>query len=283
MTAGLAAAVATAVGLGVLSGVGREPEATTAPRPTQATTHALATTSDSTSDKPLAGKVVVIDPGHQLGNSRFPSKINRLVDAGGFKKPCNTTGTSTNSGYAEATFNFKVAKVVQRRLKKLGATVVMTRKANRYDRWGPCVDFRGRLGNKLKKQQLGADKSRAGTRADLKLSIHGDGSAAGNRGFHIIVSTHKTGHRATSKAYAKRTRAALWDAGFKRSTYIGGGTALSFRGDLATLNLSRIPAVMVELGNMRNAKDAKQMTSAKGQRKYGRALVRAIRAQLEHG
>ncbi|UUZ57672.1 hypothetical protein [Nocardioides sp. B-3] len=53
---------------------------------------------------PLAGTTIVIDPGHQLGNHNFPSRINRLVPAGGFDKPCNTTGTATNGGYPEATF-----------------------------------------------------------------------------------------------------------------------------------------------------------------------------------
>jgi N-acetylmuramoyl-L-alanine amidase len=36
----------------------------------------------------LDGRVVVIDPGHQLGNRNFPRRINRLVPAGGFRKPC---------------------------------------------------------------------------------------------------------------------------------------------------------------------------------------------------
>ena len=58
--------------------------------------------------RPLAGKVVVIDPGHQLGNRNFPAEINRQVPAGGFTKPCNTTGTATDGGYPEATFVWQV-------------------------------------------------------------------------------------------------------------------------------------------------------------------------------
>jgi N-acetylmuramoyl-L-alanine amidase len=215
--------------------------------------------------KPLAGKVIVIDPGHQLGNSRHPEQINHLVDAGGFKKPCNTTGTSTNGGYPEATFTFRVAKRLKARLERLGATVIMSRSRNSYDLWGPCVDYRGRLGN---------------GRADLKVSIHGDGSAAGNHGFHVIVSTQRHGYRKASTAYAKTTRKALQAEGFARSSYVGGGTALSFRGDLGTLNLSRMPTVMVELGNMRNARDASVMTSAKGQGRCARALARGVRLFL---
>ena len=53
--------------------------------------------------------MVVLDPGHQLGNHNYPRQINRLVPAGGFRKPCNTTGTATDGGYPEATFTWRVA------------------------------------------------------------------------------------------------------------------------------------------------------------------------------
>src|SRR5690349_22161018 len=115
-------------------------------------------------DKPLAGRVVVLDPGHQLGNHNFPRRIDRPVPAGGFSKPCNTTGTATNGGYPEATFTWQVSRQLERRLEDLGATVRMTRHSNSEARWGPCVNVRGRAGNKLP--------------ADLKISIHGDGSFA---------------------------------------------------------------------------------------------------------
>ena len=40
-----------------------------------------------------------------------------------------------------------------------------------------------------------------------------------------------------------------------------GGDGLDTRTDLGTLNWSDRPIVMVELGNMRNARDARRMTS----------------------
>jgi len=58
---------------------------------------------------PLSGTTIVIDPGHQLGNHNFPAQVNRLVPAGGFSKPCNTTGTSTTGGYPEATFAWDIS------------------------------------------------------------------------------------------------------------------------------------------------------------------------------
>ena len=125
--------------------------------------------------RPLAGRTVVVDPGHQLGNSRHLGRRRRWsATAPAGRKACNTTGTATDAGYPEATFAWQVAVGVRDRLRRLGATVLMTRTDNSAEEWGPCVDRRGRLGN-------------AG--ADLKLSIHGDGSVAGNRGFHVIVAT----------------------------------------------------------------------------------------------
>ena len=34
-------------------------------------------------DQPLAGRIIVLDAGHQLGNHNFPAQINRPVNAGG--------------------------------------------------------------------------------------------------------------------------------------------------------------------------------------------------------
>jgi N-acetylmuramoyl-L-alanine amidase len=193
------------------------------------------------------------------------------VDAGGFRKPCNTVGTATNGGFPESTFAFGVATRVRDRLRALGARVVMTRTRNSRDLWGPCVDYRGKLGN--------AGFAGWGRDATLKLSLHGDGAAAGERGFHLIVAT-KRADRAASTRYATVTRSALQAAGFPRSTYVGHGTALDFRGDLGTLNWSHVPTVMAELGNMRNRRDAAAMTSPDGRGRYARALVRGIRGFL---
>lgn len=221
---------------------------------------------------PLAGITIVLDPGHQLGNAGHPEEISRQVDAGGFTKDCNTTGTATNGGYPESTFAFRVATKVRKRLQDLGARVVMTRYRDSRKLWGPCIDVRGKVGNKGFR---GWDRT-----ADVKVSIHGDGSSSGNRGFHLIVAGDGE-RRAASTRLATATRAALAHAGFVRSNYIGGGTALSFRDDLGTLNWSRMPAVMLELGNMRNADDAAAMTSREGRGRYASAIVRGIRRYLD--
>lgn len=221
---------------------------------------------------PLSGTTIVIDPGHQLGNHNFPAQINRLVPAGGFSKPCNTTGTSTAGGYPEATFAWDVSRKLRSSLESLGATVVMTRTSNRQDRWGPCVDVRGRAGNRID--------------ADLKVSVHGDGSyAPGARGFHVIAPADRAPwtsdiHR-PSLRLAGDVRAGLLAADFPVANYIAGGDGLDVRSDLGTLNLSDVPTVMVELGNMRNAAEARVMTSPQGRSRYASGLVTGIRRFLD--
>lgn len=219
----------------------------------------------------LAGRLIVIDPGHQLGNHNFPAEINRPVPAGGFTKPCNTTGTATNGGYPEATFAWQVSLQLKAKLEKAGATVMMTRSSNSESAWGPCVDVRGRAGN--------------GKHADLKISIHGDGStASGAHGFHVIYPPDRAPWtddiHAASERLATVTKNALLKRGFSVATYIAGGDGLDERSDLGTLNLSDVPTVMLEAGNMRDSGDAGVMTSAQGQRRYARALALAARTYL---
>lgn len=220
---------------------------------------------------PLAGVRIGLDPGHQLGNARFTSKIQRLVEAGGFTKPCNTTGTETNSGYPEATLNFAVARSVQVRLERLGATVLMTRNVNSENVWGPCVDVRGRFGAKVG--------------ADLVVSLHADGAAGSGRGFHVITPTSRapwtTDIADSSRRLAIALRTGFDQQGLVRSNYVNHGFGLVTRWDLATLNLSDVPVAMVEIGNMRNTWDARRMTSTAGRVRYAEAVVAGIRTYLK--
>ncbi|MDO7867810.1 N-acetylmuramoyl-L-alanine amidase family protein [Nocardioides jiangxiensis] len=223
---------------------------------------------------PLAGRTIVIDPGHQLGNHNFPDETARPVDAGGFQKACNTTGTATNGGYPEATFAWQVSLLLKARLEDRGARVILTRSTNREDRWGPCIDARGRRGNTLA----------TGGRADLEISLHGDGCVGCGSGFHVIAPQSRTGWTddiaASSLAFARTLRSRLHQAGLPYAPYVNGGSGLDVRGDLGTLNWSDKPIAMVELGNMRARADAYRMTHRSGRRLYADALTAAIVARL---
>jgi N-acetylmuramoyl-L-alanine amidase len=220
---------------------------------------------------PLAGTTVALDPGHNGANGAHASQINRQVVAGtgGFRKACDTTGTETNDGrLTEASFTLDVARRLQRRLEALGARVVMTRTSN--DGVGPCIDQRAAIGNRA--------------HADLALSIHGDGGPPGGRGFHVIAPLARRAVSpsivAPSLRFARILRARLEAIGLPRSTYLGGGTGLVQRDDLGGLNLSRVPKALVEVGNMRNAADARLLERPAHRDRLALAFTRAIRRAL---
>lgn len=243
-------------------------EPTTAPRAPRTTEPAPTVVPEP--ELPLAGKVVVLDPGHQLGNGSFPAQVNAPVDAGGFTKPCNTTGTATDGGYPESTFTWAVALETRRLLRRLGARVLLTRSSNSSTEWGPCIDQRGRAGN----------PDQPGPTADVKISIHADGSLVSDaHGFHVIAPEERapwtTDIAAPSLRLAEVVRDTLVDEGFATSTYAG-ADGIDVRDDLGTLNLSDVPVVLVELGNMRDPGDAALMTSAAGRKDYASALADSV-------
>jgi N-acetylmuramoyl-L-alanine amidase len=232
---------------------------------------AAQTAQERAAAQPLHGLTIALDPGHQLGNSHYPRQINRPVPAGGFKKPCNTTGAATNSGVPEATVNFRLSNAVKSRLVALGARVRMTRTTNSASKWGPCVDVRGRFGKRVG--------------ASLMVSLHADGAPSNDHGFHVIAPTRRkpwtTDIAASSLRLAKSLRNSLTHGGIARSNYIGGGTGIDIRSDLGTLNMSDVPVAMIETGNMRNSGDAHRMTTAKGRARYANAVVQGIRTYLQ--
>ncbi len=68
-------------------------------------------------------------------------------------------------------------------------------------------------------------------------------------------------------------------SGLAESTYIG-TNGLFGRSDLAGLNLAQYPAILIELGNMRNADEAAQMEGAEGRSKYAAAVTQGFVAYL---
>lgn len=206
--------------------------------------------------------VVVLDPGHNGGNGTDRKAIARPVpDGRGGMKACNTTGTQTDAGYPEHAFNFDVARRVDAQLTAAGVRVVLTRPDD--TGVGPCVDERG------------AAAARAGAAAEV--SIHADGAAAANRGFHVAYADPPLNPAQGDPAHRLATtlRDAMVGAGFPVAGYIG-HDGLSPRSDLAGLNLATRPAALIECANMRNAADAARLSSPDGRQKYAVAIATGI-------
>jgi N-acetylmuramoyl-L-alanine amidase len=211
----------------------------------------------------VAGMTVFLDPGHNGAND---SSISRQVPNGrGGTKPCETTGTSTGDGYPEHSFTWDVVSRIRDALSGMGVRVQLSRDND--SSVAACLDQRAAAANAM--------------HPDAIVSIHADGGPPSGSGFHVNYSSPPLNDAQSGPAVQLATimRDALLAAGFHKSTYIG-SDGLYGRADLAGLNLAQYPAVLVELGNMKNADEAAQMESADGRAKYAAAVVQGIVAYL---
>lgn len=217
--------------------------------------------------RPLAGKSVGIDPGHNGRNYADPAYIDHLVWNGREEETCDTTGTETDGGYTEARFNFDVAQSLAGDLRAEGARVVMTRASN--SGVGPCVNRRAQI----------LDDAHV----DVAIDIHADGGPPSGRGFTVLEPV-ADGPNDRVIAASERFGRDVLDrygavTGMPRSNY-DGTDGISFRDNLAGLNLTTVPKVLVECGNMRNAVDAARLVKETFQRQVARALAEAITEYL---
>jgi len=212
---------------------------------------------------PLAGKIIGIDPGHNGGNFADPAAIGQLIWNGTGWETCDTTGTTTDDGYTEAQFNFNVARYLQADLRRDGAQVVLTRTSN--DGVGPCVNRRAEIIN--------------AARAGVAVDIHADGGPPSGRGFTVLepVADGPNDHviAASQRFGADVRQAMLADTPMPESDYTGVDGIMP-RNDLAGLNLTTVPKVLIECGNMRNATDAALLVTARFQQQVAAALTAAI-------
>ncbi len=215
------------------------------------------------SPEPLAGKVVGIDPGHNGLNYTAPGIINQPVFNGTGTESCDTTGTETASGYTEAQYNFNVATYLEADLEAEGATVVLTRPNN--DGVGPCVTTRAAIINDA--------------HAAVAVDIHADGGPVDGRGFAVLEPVADGPNNAviaSSAAFATLLRNAfLAGTPMPVSTY-DGVDGLQPRNNLAGLNLTTVPKVLIECGNMQNPTDAALLVTPQFQQQAAAAMAQAI-------
>lgn len=212
--------------------------------------------------RPLSGTVVGIDPGHNGLNHTNPAYLSQQIFNGRTQENCDTTGTQTASGYTEAQFNFNVAEYLVEDLQSEGAQVVLTRSNN--SGLGPCVDQRSQIINSA--------------HADVAIDIHADGGPADGRGFAIlepVADGPNDGVISSSQTFGNDVRTAFLTTGMPISTY-DGTNGIAYRDDLAGLNLTTVPKVLIECGNMQNATDAALLTTSSFQQAAALALAQAI-------
>jgi N-acetylmuramoyl-L-alanine amidase len=220
----------------------------------------------------LRGKTIVIDPGHNPGNVAHINEISRPVDFGAGEKPCDTTGTATDAGYSEAAFDLDVSNRVRALLVAAGARVILTHTATTPP-WGPCITERAAIGNRA--------------HAAAAISIHADGGPASGRGFATITPARPIAGVGLTAAMVRNDLAlatAVRNAyasttGMPTSSYLG-SHGIYESNDYGGTNLSHVPKIFIETGNMRNATDARLLTSAAFRQRAALGIARGLAAFL---
>ena len=211
----------------------------------------------------VAGMAIFLDPGHN--GVKDPSIAREVPNGRGGTKDCNTMGTATTNGYPEHAFNWDVVTRIRDSLNQMGVRTALSRDND--NSVGPCVDQRAAMANAM--------------HPDAIISIHADGGPPSGRGFHVNCSSPPLNDAQAGPAVQLATtmRDSLGASGMQPSTYIG-ANGLFDRADLACLNLAQYPAILVELGNMKNSDEAAQMESSDGRAKYATAVTQGIVAYL---
>ena len=239
--------------------------------PTVATTVARAAAAGSLSLGGVRGHVIVVDAGHNGGNAAHASEISRSIFIGTQTRACDTTGTQTADGYTEHAYNLDVALRLRDLLESSGAHVVMIRTDDAG--WGPCIDERARIGNRA--------------HAEAGISVHADGGPSSGRGFHVNTPANIAGYTDDIYAASHTLGVALRDAyaagtGMPPANYIGSNGMVERR-DFGGLNLSDVPKVLFETGNMQNATDAALLESPGFRQRVAAALAQGFARYFASG
>lgn len=227
-------------------------------------------TAAPTPPKILAGKIVFLDPGHQ-GGADGNSLTKQVPDGRGGMKDCQTTGATSVHGLPEHTVNWRVTQLIKAGLESQGARVLLSRQND--TGWGGCVDERA--------------AAASASKANIAVSIHSDSTAAeadsAKRGFHLIIPQLPLPDAVATKVQggegrraAATVRDSLKAAGIPTANYAGVDDGLQLRSDIAAVNLTKVPAAFVEMGNLANPAEATALGSPDGQLKYALAITDGI-------
>ncbi len=113
----------------------------------------------------------------------------------------------------------------------------------------------------------------------MAIDIHADGGPVSGRGFTVLEPVADGPNDkviAASRRFGADVRSAMLTYTTMPESDYYGSTGVIFRDDLAGLNLTTVPKILIECGNMPNPTDAALLTTPAFQRKLARAFTAAI-------
>ena len=212
----------------------------------------------STEEPKVTGKVVVIDPGHQLkGESeKEPNGPNSST-----MKARVTSGTrGVATGVAEYILNLDISLKLRDELESRGYTVYMTREVH-----------------EVKISNMERAKYATEVGADIAVRIHANGSENSSaNGAETYVPSSSNPYVSHLASDSRRLGKCIIDAycsatGFKNRGVINSDT-------MTGMNWSTVPVTIVEMGFMSNADDDRKMQDPQMQEKMVQGIADGIDA-----
>ena len=230
---------------------------TLAPATTSRSPSTTATSQPPSTTAPQpAGRIVVLDPGHQ---AKGDSSTEPVGPGSGEKKPKVSSGTAgVVTGTPESELVLAVALKLRDSLVSHGIQVVMTRTTQDIN-----------ISN-VQRAQLANDAG-----ADLFVRIHADGSDnSATKGIHTLYPVSVKGWTDDIAAASKQAAALV-----QKELIAATGAkdrGLDARSDMTGFNWSDVPVVLPEIGFMTNPDEDRLLATEAYQNKIVQGLTRAI-------
>jgi N-acetylmuramoyl-L-alanine amidase len=205
-------------------------------------------------------KVICIDAGHQ---ARGDKRLEPIGPGSKKKKPRVTSGTSgTATHRSESSVNLKVALKLRTELEKRGYKVVMVRTKQKVN---IANSKRAKIANKA--------------HADLFIRLHCDSSTDHSiKGLLTIVPAK---NKWTGKIVKRSARAGAAVRKATLKTTKAKDRGISKRSDMSGFNYAKVPAIIVEMGVMSNAREDRKLITAAYQRKLVTGMANGIDAYFK--
>ena len=224
-------------------------ETQTSPATTVSTESSTLPATTAAPDLPLQGRLIGIDPGHQLKGDSSQEAVSR--GSSETKAKVSTGASGYITGRTEESINLEIAFLLRERLEALGAEVVLTRDTSDVN---------------ISNQERAMLMNEKGVDACLRIHCNGSDDHAVN-GAEMYVKENDP----ESYSLAELVLSEVCDATgaqrrsvFESNRYTG-------------LNWSDVPSVLVELGFLSNAEEEAKLIDPA----YQRLLVDAMASALQ--
>ncbi len=202
--------------------------------------------------KPLSGKKILIDSGHQGKGNLEKEPIAPGSTEMKTKVTYGTTGVAT--GIPEYVFTLEIGLKLKESLKEVGAEVFLVREDHN-------VNFSNR-----ERALMGNDLD-----VDLIIKIHADGADDENvRGISILYPSKDSEHTEMIAERSQLAAAYILEGLIKNTLAMSRG--LKERKDITGFNWSEVPVILIECGYMSNPQDDELLNSPA----YQEQLIKGI-------